>query len=259
MKSRILACVLAAALVSCGAPESFRVEPALPDAWIALPLRVEGDRPTVELALNGRRVPVLLDLGAGATVWLEPAAAEAAGVRFTGGTATYTDAFGREHPGRRFVIGECRAGEFALRDVEGREAAVSMVGWRLLKAFRVLIDGPGNRIVLATGSALPPDVHPEGWVRVPFRATGSGIATDAIVGGRAVELVWDTGASRSILKPGRGSGACALSLGGHEFGAEEFVALDLAEPPGDGLVGWPFFAKHRALIDWEARVLSIEP
>lgn len=259
MRSRTCALLAVFLFAACASPETFRVEASGTGAWSSLPLRVDSDRPLVDLEVNGRRTPALLDLGAGATVWLEPAAAEAAAVRFTGGTASYTDAFGREHPGRRYVIGECRAGEIVLRDVEGREAAISMVGWRLLKAFRVLIDAPGKRVVLAAGSAMPPDVHPETWVRVPFRATGSGIATDAVVAGRAVELVWDTGASRSILKPGRGGGACALSLGGHEFGTEEFVELDLAEPPGDGLVGWPFFARHRVLIDWEAGELRVEP
>ncbi len=83
------------------------------------------------------------------------------------------------------MLGEYRAGEFALRDVEGREAAISMVGWRLLRPFRVLVDYPGRRIVLATGRTLPPDVHTETWVRVPFRASGSGIVTDATVDGRA--------------------------------------------------------------------------
>ncbi len=252
------AAFLSLVLASCAAPETFRFDAPGPHSWVALPLRVENDRPYVDLEVNGHPLAALFDLGAGATVWLEPAAAEAAGARFTGGAGTWVDAFGKEHAGRRFVLGTCRAGEFEFRDVEGREAAVSMVGWRLLQRFRVLVDYPGGRVVLATGTALPPDVDADRWVRVPFRATGSGVVTDATVNGREMELVWDTGASRSILKPGRGNGPCALSLGGHDFGTEEFTALDIAEPPGDGLVGQPFFQRHRVLIDWETGILSIE-
>lgn len=258
---RRLSPFLAVLLVSCAAPERFRFGAPAADAWTALPLRLENERPYVDLEVNGKRVAVLFDLGAGATVWLEPAAAEAAGARFTGDSSMYTDAFGVEHRCRAYVLDECRAGDFVFRDVEGRERAEepNLLGWRLLRPFRVLVDYPGRRIVLATGNALPPDVHPETWVRVPFRLTGSGIVTDAVMDGRTLEFVWDTGASRSILKPGRGAPQVkSFQLAGHEFGPQEFTVLDLAEPPGDGLVGQPFFEQHRVLIDWEAGVLGIE-
>lgn len=260
--SLLLVFVLPILLTSCASPETFRLEPHATSVWTALPLRLEAERPYVDLEVNGKRVAVLFDLGAGATVWLESAAAQAAGARYTGDSSAYTDAFGVEHRCRGYVLDACRAGEFVFRDVEGRERAEepNLLGWRLLWPFRVLVDYPGRRIVLAKGHALPPGVHPETWARVPFRLTGSGLVTDVIADGRTLEFVWDTGASRSILKPGRGEPhAKSFQLAGHEFGPQEFTVLDIAEPPGDGLVGHPFFEQHRVLIDWEAGVLAIEP
>ncbi|MCE9582478.1 MAG: aspartyl protease family protein [Planctomycetes bacterium] len=273
---RLHALFAAFLLASCTAPETFRFERPAVDAWTALPLRLESGRPHVDVEVNGKRFPVLFDLGAGGTVWLDPDVAKAAGARFTGESSTWLDAFGIEQSSRRYVLDAVRAGDFVLRDLEGRELPPvpeplgGILGWRLLQRFRVLIDFPGRRVVLATGGALPPDVHPELWTRVPFRATSSGIVTDAVADGLPLELVWDTGATRSILKPGRvdpercGKEAFptfyaeTLRLAGHDFGPLAFVVLDIQEPPGDGLVGQPFFEAHRVLIDWESRELSIE-
>ena len=95
--------------------------------------------------------------------------------------------------------------------------------------------------------------------------TGSGLATWCECDGREFELVWDTGANRSILKEGRVGkdehgrfSARNFRLAGRDFGPQEFVILDLAEPPGDGLVGNDFFRKHRVLIDWGTSELSVE-
>ena len=279
-RSLVLA-TLAATLAACSAPPRFEVDPVATPAESVVPLVLARNRALLDAQIGAEHVTLLLDLGADQAIGLSPASATRVGARFTGGTKSVSDAFGRSTDCRRYVLPDCTLGSLALHDVEGWEQpgdlddeehrVEGVVGWRLLERFGVLLDFPSRKLTLVSGGAAPAGRDVAGWTALPVAPTDDGMSASVSIEGRPRELLLDTGANWSVLKKGRvaddrltehgGVGffhASGIAAGEHQLGPLDFAVLDLQYPRGDGILGFNFFAARAVWIDWPANRATID-
>lgn len=267
--------LLALSLSACAIVEQLELEPSPTASW-TVPVRFVFNLPIVDVRIGGHTVPVVVDTGSNGTIWLAPDVARRVGVRFTGSSSTYYDARGNAFSARSYVIQECSLDGIQMRHVEGREFASAaeggpeiqgIIGLGVLRHFRVIFDWPRAAIQLSTSNLG----EREKFRTVPMRWTSYGIETKVMVDGAELELIWDTGASASVLKFGRVAehrlakhqghliyAAGQTQIAGAKFGPLDFYMQDLEEPPGDGLIGANFFMKHRVLLDLDKGLLGVQ-
>jgi len=105
---------------------------------------------------------------------------------------------------------------------------------------------------------------------LPFRRTGEGIVTRGRSGGRPLSLIWDTGASHSVIRsraagdaPARREGEHTLvelpsiTVAGSELGEVGFVVIDFRYPHADAILGNNFLMRRPFRIDFQARVIHL--
>jgi len=101
------------------------------------------------------------------------------------------------------------------------------------------------------------------WRALDLQYDGKGPLVTLVVDGKQLKFVLDTGAQINVIKSGvacNTSQACELRdiSGTLNFGTKIYhVKLDGA--PFDGILGAPFFRKHRVVFDVKARKLYVAP
>jgi hypothetical protein len=268
--------VVSILLASCAVPETTDFDPAGQPSHTAVPVRAHVALPLIEVTVNGHPVEVMFDLGCPGGLWLIPEVAEACRAEFTGHTSKYSDAAGTVFDTREYKLGTVAIGSYRLTNVEGREFhgphglnINGVVGRAVLAHFRMILDYPSDRLILAA-LALPPEYDTSGWTWMSIDWSDDGIIAPVTVNGRTVDMIWDSGWNTCVLKPGRVdipvervgntefARAVRVSIAGRDIGALDFAVMDLKESPGDGFIGSNFFGDHRVLIDPFARMLAFD-
>ena len=273
----LAATFLAASLTSCRTARTFTIRPTTSDV-VELPLTVRDADAIVTVTLNGREVPLQLDLGGFSTVSLSSAVLETIAPRFTGGSERFNDALGNTMTAREYLVDAVTIGAQRLDSVYGSEFLTMQrttppcdngyLGHGILKRFNLLFDYPAGKLYLLKGAALPPGYDLKGWTVDTFE--GESVVTRHMVGGKRRTFLWDTGAGYSIVKPGEGidvrpgvmrRGHDAIVAQPFPFGAGAvdslaFVVLGLTYPEQDGLIGHNYFAEHPVYINWDTHTIA---
>lgn len=277
--------VLMLGLIACGTscihlppppPQTVEINDA-----VRVPIVSRQGGPVVDVRIGEKTLPLLLDLGGFDTIALSPEALENLQVAWTGKTRIVQDALGNAFRSREYRLPDVTLGPWTWSDLTGNEyhhrqqttAALrnGYLGLGLLRRFTLIIDQPrGTLVLLKPGDPVPREYPVDWWIEVPFSTGGSGVRTAASMRGRELRVVWDTGASHSLLKPALADPAGVSKVGTHprfttptfvlagrEFGPLEFVLMDFREPPADVLLGQNFLATRPVLIDFARRRLAI--
>ncbi len=253
---------------------------------VIVPLRVDTEfhglsksgRAYLDVTIADKTFPVFLDLGHFSTLSLTDSVLATLPISFVGGKTSSSDAFGATVHSRNYVIDTCRIGNLECTAMEGTEfgntaaspAAGSggCLGSSFLKAFNVVFDYPNHRLVLMKDTALPAEYLHYHWSYTPYyESNGNCITTDVTIRGKKRSLLWDTGASFSVIHPDVVGASDteqsvlevdSIGLAGRHFGAIPFVTLAFQEPEADGLIGHNFFFDHAIYLNRVSHTLAIE-
>jgi hypothetical protein len=251
------------------------------DGAVRVPLVPREGGPVVDVRIQGKVIPLLLDLGGFDTIALSPEALKDLQVVWTGKTRIVNDALGNTFQSREYRLPDVTVGPWTWSELTGNEfhhrqqipAALrnGYVGLGLLQRFTLIIDQPRRTLVLLKpGDPVPREYPVDWWIEVPMSVGGSGVQTAASLGRRDLRVVWDTGASHSLLKSGLADPAAVTRRGNHpvynsptfvlsgrDYGPLEFVLMDFREPPADVLLGQNFLETRPVLIDFSRRRLAL--
>lgn len=267
--------LLAICVSGCGRPQTFsRVESP---RCSSVALRVEGDLPLVEVTAAGASLDVVVDTGSVQSITVLPEDIQRLGLAFDDRRRSVRDARGNPLEVRGVTIPMLRLGGTTFHDVAGWEAVhdpqwqppvrAGHVGRGLLSTFRSTVDVPKGRLHLDRASCPRPD-H-----AVALRAdfSSNGVVTAADLDGDAIELIWDSAATTSILDEGaagshktferdgqRFLSPRSLTIAGHLVDLE-LAVLALGGIPADGLVGMNFFRERAVTFDFDDSLLLIGP
>jgi hypothetical protein len=143
-----------------------------------------------------------------------------------------------------------------------------LIGLGILDQYVLTIDAPAGKLGLALGEAA---TTLDASHTVPFTRTKEGIVTHGSSARGSLKLIWDTGASHSVIRPRSSPGAPSRTESGYTIimltdvrvatgalGDIEFVVLDFSHPRVDGILGMNYFANHAVRIDFSAERLEIQ-
>jgi predicted aspartyl protease len=207
-------------------PQHFRVpEAASAENEVVLPLRVTSNRPHVAIEIDGRPVEVLLDTGAPMSLLLSGAAARRAGFEWQAIARLGTS--GVLGPIESYL---CEAKSVALGPFRFEPAPLvvapkgaynqggnndSLLGYEVLRHFRVRIDYPRKRLWLARADAGPLAFSDVPWADVRRIGLLASLAGGTLLVGAVLP---GTPAERLGIRPGdaielRGEGDVAARRG----------------------------------------------
>lgn len=286
---RVIALTFAALLTGCASPPGVEHVGAVPTGGAVIPLTLLHNMPVVDLHTQRRTLRLIVDLGGTDALALTKSTLRDLNVRWTGGNTWVADAFGTLHRSREFILPDASLGGLDLHGVHGYEVhdgrvllpgppgdpplqLDGYVGLDLLRLFNVLVDYPNDRLVLADPQApLPVDITH--WATSPFDLSRVGITSRFTAAGRSMDVVWDTGANWTCIRPAsvppdqprrtRGrEQAVKLSsviIGGRDVGPLTAVILDFRQPNVDLIVGTNLFRECAAWFDFTQRRLAVQP
>jgi hypothetical protein len=252
--------VLAAVVgLGCSGPR-FRLVSSPRDRPGSLPLVFTDRLPTVPIAVGGKTVEVMFDLGGEGTISLRPDLMEALGSP-TGRVRSIRNVRGDRLQCREFILPEVRIADIVLADVRGYERCYAKdfappitsgsIGRGVLARLRMIIDYPAARVALSTAPL-------EGLGDVPVVSMSDGPVVRGSIGNRDVDLLLDTGATASLLRPSVGvSGPLDVRLGKAVLRGIDFRVFAFAQPDVDGFLGANFFEGRRVLIDFPGKRVAL--
>jgi len=265
---------LSVSLFSCAPRQHFEI--INPSANIVeIPIDLTSGAPLVTVTIEGKNIPLLLDLGGFSTISLTDSILNLLQPEYTGKKREFVDAFGQAFTVRDYILPECTVGSLTLKNIEATEdkfnqrvptgAKNGYVGLGFLSHFTVILDYPAKKLVLIKeGESLPKEYQNIEWSFEKF--WGMGVRSHLVIDGEEKEFVWDTGASHSIIRSdavkreriANESGrpmfyANNLEAGTDLIGPLDFIVLDFDEPKVDGIIGHNFFEKHVVIINFDTK------
>ena len=269
--SRICAAIavaVGAAIAGCSTTPS-AIQPL-----IQVPLELRSGMPTTTVSIGGTQLNLFVDLGGYSAIALTEAELKRVAVRYLTDSTRSTNASGDIYESRRFVAPGVSLGGVLLGDLEGSEFIFpetaappdrnGFIGFALLSRFLLIVDYPNRSLRLyASGSkdAMTRECGDNSFEIDVVSGIAQSIAdTDY---GRLV-FSWDTGSTRSVVRPsaigGRvrtgtpGSEAfphkmAKFVLGSRDFGPQTFLPIDYRGVTVDGVLGTDFFASRVVCLD----------
>lgn len=247
---------------------------------IELPLTFERNVPVVHLNIDGRDVPFVLDTGASDALYLTVAESAAIkGVKETGQKVKSVDLSGKVSEVPEIQVDALRINDMAFGPLKGRirtdwgisdgnsgAPKISVLGLSFFGDRKVLLDFPGQRVVVWAPSSLPAEAGE--WAGLPFTRGKEGIRIELASSLRRYRMVLDSASTVSLVKrtsvpPDEPLNECdvqmqpgfpcrSLNLTLPSTGAPVFAPMLLSLPevfPSDGIVGREFFDQYSVVLD----------
>jgi hypothetical protein len=228
--------------------------------------------PVAQVAVNGVRLPLMLDLGGSTPVALTHAAIARAGVSVAQSSDTYRNSGGVISSVQRIVVTELELGGLKLKGVAGNVAmpggppdVAGSVGWPVLTRYLLVLDYARQRMRLYAHDN-PTAFQAECGDRTFPLAVANGVVTSrAITEYGATTLQWDTGTTSNFMRPAAvptathfrhiddGSPVLTvqhIQLGGTDVGPQDFRLVAFAAPAVDGVLGAGLLATYRVCLDF---------
>ena len=282
-------------LVSCAAvdtPEACRLTRVA-----AVPIRMAGAIPLLEVAINGRPAQLMLDTGADGTV-VSAEAFHRLGLDLDFARTAYVTGLGAQMVNWLSKPAAIKLGELALAPeplpvtsfawaMAPSDRPDGLLGGSVLASFDLDVDEPGGMLTLYEKRRCPGGAAPFEGVTIPAQGLGAVKLTIPItLDGRELAAEVDTGASRSLMdtaRAGLSDSALAADRAGrvasadpvgarvhvHRFGRLQ-VGTDVVDEPifwvgalrhdgADALLGSDFWRTRRLWVSYGSRTVTIGP
>ena len=250
-----------------------------------VPLRFVNGLPFVPVAIGAASLHMMFDSG-GALGISVPASTvgQAGSVTLRDRTTTFRDLHGKVYEVKQLVADRVVVGRTALAPVEGQvhvdwggapegpEAELTKarqhgaIGLAAFGQRPLMFDyRRGTLSIYAPGESLG-----EGWQALRLDYGKEGPNVRLVVNGKPLKFVLDTGAQVNLVDAGSlpgeaGEPGTFAELGevrdsaGNPLGSLAAQRVQLKGAPFDGILGAPFFQRHRVLFDLAGRRLLIAP
>jgi hypothetical protein len=271
--SRIAAVVLVANLSACVSYQPKVTVDTVNAPVIWLVSFVENGLPAVDVQIGNAIYKMAIDLGLCRQIMsIKPNLLSRISSRRTGHFTIATDAMkGKLDKLEHQLINDVRIGDLVLHNVEVMpetrsavpEAVDGLIGLGLLGRFTILIDYKSERIALYVAEYEPPDAG--SWHKVKVRATiNEGFITDVRMGARSYKMLLDTGSwnkqnsnaifvrKQNLLELNQDS---ELFIDNASIGKYHLEPLFEMPTPFDGVLGWAFFSKYKAVLKLNRQLL----
>jgi hypothetical protein len=247
---------------------------------VIVPLELDGKMkgmPIVKVKIGEKVLRLALDTGADKALFaITPSALNEINVRYSTAIEKNLDAKGTLYKSRTFKLPEVKIGELQLNNVTATEElrdspddSDGIIGNLLFDHFNVLIDYAQSHMILYPNTRLP-DLGLSQWTQVSFKHEDIGIVIQGKLENQEKNLrfcidsgavvVNEKGKPLGILQPKSlvaqdkvkdiKTYTDYLTIDGKSIGSMDFYLLDFAQPPVDGFLGYNFFSKYKAFIDF---------
>lgn len=151
-----------------------------------------------------------------------------------------------------------------------------VIGLKFFEGYNLLFDYGRKRLVITKHRDLPAEYNINNWRKVSFDKNDIGIVFNAYLEGKPVRVLFDSGASTSVLhssisersnlsqmikkEEGLDWLSAHLSFDGKNKSLEKFCLFKFKEPKNiDLILGTPFIQTHRLFFDFENNVMYLSP
>lgn len=271
-----------------------QVKPGVTNVTV-VPLVFAYNSPFMTVMIQGKNFPLQLDLG-GTTgeVFLDlKILKRLKGVRKTHKFNRGQNAAGERHIDRTYILPQMTIGNFVFSNVMADEFndwgfdptkpkqvkqstpeifKSGLVGLKLFKNLRIILDYPHSRMLLMKGDASSPKEYEiDKWHKFQFDLIEGSITTRGKLDSQQQVFVWDTGWPTMFVKSSHASKIKAfrkkseegtpiqvsLELENRQYGSWPFVVADASSLPGTAVIGHPFFMTHQIYIDFVHKIIAI--
>ena len=243
------------------------IAPAAP-----VPFTLEAGLITVPVDVGGRTLPLMLDLGDFRAISLTSAVLDTVPVEFTGQYDTFTNFAGDQLRARRFVVRNVGLGTLEHDALTGSEDVYDphnpspnpygAIGRAFFADGRLTMDYRAGTLTLADEPLADALV-------LPLDTTGGMLRVQAVVDGKPLRLLVDTGAQVSVINPGHFAEntlfqdthsayrADSLSVDGKDLGQVVLLRMELGVPDFDGILGGDVLGRYLLQVDLQAGCLRL--
>ena len=239
---------------------------AASEALTKIPFELRGQLPTAKITVGGKVIPLFIDLGGYLPIALTQGALRQATVNYTGTSDKWKDSTGAIHESKRFVapdvtiagasFGDLQGAEFSFQ--EGPDAAdpKGYIGFGLLKNYLLVFDYKMSMLRLYRSGDSGAITAECGSQQFPIEVVNGVVQSTIDTEKGKLIFQWDTGSSRSILRPSAigEAGIPLRSFRNFQVGEKQLAPIvfemrEFAAPAVDGVLGTDFFESKIVCFD----------
>ncbi len=225
--------------------------------------------PAVQADVDGKSLPLLLDLGGFASIALTTATLETTSVKYTGKSVQWRNAAGEVFATRIFSVNQLSIGKFKAEHVDGTafqghlvHPLVGYVGFGLLRHYLLVFDYPDRELRIYSPASTGVIQQECGDHEFHFDIINGVVQTKIMTERGELLFQLDTGTSINIIRPsvvgmngkkfmpGDSYAFSKLMIGKTNLGRTRIELKKFVAPDVDGVLGTDFF---------ESKVLCIDP
>lgn len=254
-----------------------------------IPLEIVSKTAYVDIEIEHKKLSVVFDLGASTPISLcEKVTDELKDIIFSDDCIRYTDATGKVHCEKSFIIKKANSGKYCLNNLKGKnlrpwgihivttndshennelenDLEEGIVGYSFFKESELIIDYPHKNLKISKRNDV--SILPKEMVcyEVAFVIDQNGLVFEAQFDNKMGKFLLDTGATGSILRKkdvhvnAEKQEVENFIVAKNNLGKYNFWAFDFPEPNVDGVLGYDFFEKNIVHINFINHKLAICP
>lgn len=256
-----------------------------------IPVTFNNGLPVVDLKLNEKTVPFVLDLGSNISLHLTPEVARGiTGLEYTGKKIKSVDLSGTINESDEFVVSKLVVNSLpfshlkgvifspwglSLGKQKGLDSDISVLGLNFFEGKKILLNFSGKTVLISDedGEISKPMTD---WTPVPYEKVDEGLIFKISNGKNVYRMVLDSAATISMVKvsvaeKGSQIDKCDFDLGPQRVcrsinlplpGATILKPILIELPDefhADGILGTDFFKKILVLIDLQNHLIYMKP
>ncbi|MEG3061344.1 MAG: retropepsin-like aspartic protease [Comamonas sp.] len=256
---------------------------------IIIPIEIKDKIPYIQMKINNKTIPFVLDSGAKTSLHLTPEVAQYIdGLRYTGRTKKSMDLAGIMRESKEFTVPELNFDGMKFSNLtgvilspwgiyiggaQGPDPNISVIGMDFFKKKKIIIDFPSNTLTMYEGDK---DIsnNMDDWIRLPFEISDEGYVLTITDGKKEYRMILDTASTVSMMKSSS-MGKDTIIEKCEDYGTEKIcrtrlsflenyflepLVLNLAnEFHADGIVGNDFFSCFSVLLDLKNKAFYVKP
>ncbi len=182
-----------------------------------IPLHFESWYPSIIITVQGKKIPLQLDLGSAKTnLTINPSLLKKFNIKanYTGNSKQVSDSQGRRAIIKEFILSNIKIENLTLNNISGYEthpfpwgtpgkapevAKNGVIGLGLISKYNVIVDYKNKKLILIQGNFILSEYDIHSWLHIPFIFNGN-IITRLANENNKINLLWDTGAPINLIQ-----------------------------------------------------------